>query len=287
MPETRSNFRDTWDYILISCDQMTYRRPLLWIALFLAGAFCPAKAQDVYDSLYYKTYPKHITGRFYFSQKYTSVLFRNRDRDYSLLYRPNTTLNMGVGATYKWATINLAYGFGFLNPDKEKGETKYLDMQFHRYGRKISIDLLGQFYNGFYLTPRGYAALPDKYYKRPDIRVRLVGASAQYIFNYKHFSYRAAFLQNEWQQKSAGSFLLGFESSLGTIKGDSTLIPRVVDESLADSGLKLLSFIELGPNAGYAYTLVYKKNFFLTVAGTISLCREATIPGNGLLIFCG
>ncbi len=116
---------------------------------------------------------------------------------------------MGIGATYRWATLNLAYGFGFLNPDRGRGKTKYLDLQFHGYGRKFSIDVLGQFYNGFYLTPRGTGTTHGTYYQRPDIEVGAVGASAQYIFNYRKFSYRAAFLQNEWQKRTAGTFLLG------------------------------------------------------------------------------
>jgi hypothetical protein len=33
---------------------------------------------------------------------------------------------MGIGATYKILTLNLAYGFGFLNPEKGKDRQNIL-----------------------------------------------------------------------------------------------------------------------------------------------------------------
>jgi hypothetical protein len=178
---------------------------------------------------------------------------------------------LGVGATYKWATLNLAYGFGFLNPEAGRGKTRYLDLQFHSYGRKISVDVLGQFYNGFYLSPRGYATTNDRFYLRPDLKVRALGANVQYIFNHKKFSYRAAFLQNEWQQKSAGTWLVGFELFAGSIRADSTIIPTVVDQPLSQSDIRRFTFVEFGPNIGYAYTYVYKRYYFVTGAASVSL----------------
>jgi Domain of unknown function (DUF4421) len=220
---------------------------------------------------YYQTYENQVTGRTYLSRKFTSVVFSSRDKAYALRYRPNTSLNLGVGATYKWATLNLAYGFGFLNPDGARGKTRYLDMQFHSYGRKISIDVLGQFYNGFYLSPRGYGTTSDRFYVRPDLKVRAVGATVQYIFNHRAFSYRAAFLQNEWQKRSAGTWLVGLELFAGSIRADSTIFPTTIDEVLAQSEISKFTFLELGPNVGYAYTFVYKQHYFLTGAGSVSL----------------
>ncbi|RAV99099.1 DUF4421 domain-containing protein [Pseudochryseolinea flava] len=219
---------------------------------------------------YYQTYDNQVTGRTYFSRKFTTVVLNDRG-SYTLRYRPNTTLNFGVGATYKWATLNLAYGFGFLNPEGGRGKTRYLDLQFHSYGRKISVDVLGQFYNGFYLGPKGTAAPDDRFYLRPDLKVRALGGSVQYIVNHEKFSYRAAFLQNEWQQKSAGSLLVGLEMFAGSIRADSTIIPTTIDQTLAADQITRFSFVEFGPNIGYAYTYVYNKHYFVTGAAVLSL----------------
>lgn len=242
---------------------------------FFCLVFCSlrVKAQKPtgQDTSYVSSYENQLTTRFYFSQKSTTLQISDDKGGYTLNYRPNTTLNMGVGATYKWATLNLAYGFGFLNPDNGQGKTKYLDLQFHRYGKKVVIDVFGQFYRGFFLNPKGYAADREAYYVRPDLRNNQVGISAQYIFNWKEFSYRAAFFQNEWQKKSSGTFLLGAELYHGWVKADSTIIPHAVDAELANDKLERILFTDGGINAGYAHTFVIKRHFFLTGSAAASI----------------
>jgi hypothetical protein len=193
---------------------------------------------------------------------------KNIDGLFNLRYRPNTTLNMGIGATYKSVTLNLAYGFGFLNPDVGHGKTNYLDLQFHKYGRKIIIDLFGQFYQGYYLSPKGHGTYDGSYYVRPDLEINELGLSVQYVFNHKRFSYRASFLQNEWQKRSAGTFLIGFEGYFGNVMADSTLFPTALDQTIAARNYNRIDFFELGPALGYAYTLVVRRHFFLT--GSVS-----------------
>jgi hypothetical protein len=225
-----------------------------------------------FDTTYYSSYDDYLTTRTYFSRKFTTFQYINRSQGYSIRYLPNTTLNFGVGATYKWATLNLAYGFGFLNPDRGRGDTRYLDLQFHSYGRKLTVDVLGQFYKGFYLGPRGKAAAsPGEYYIRPDVRINAVGANVQYVLNFRRFSYRAAFMQNEWQRKSAGSALVGIELYAGGIAADSTLIPSAVWREIINPDIQKFRFVEVGANGGYAYTWVYKQHFFLTGALSFSL----------------
>jgi hypothetical protein len=240
---------------------------VLSIVLALFSAFA-LHAQ--HDSSYYYSYKSKITARFYFSNKSTSFVVKDID-DYNMNYRPNTTRNLGIGATYKSLTLNLAYGFGFLNQDGGKGKTKYLDLQFHNYGRKLILDVFGQFYKGFYMSPKGYGTSDGSFYYRPDIRINMVGASVQYVFNSNHFSYRASFLQDEWQRKSAGTFLLGFETYVGNVASDSTLFPTALSAKIAARNYTRVSFFELGPNVGYAYTLIFKKYFFFTGSASVSV----------------
>jgi hypothetical protein len=253
--------------------QQFFTRPILPFLILVCASLSALGQLETQktDTAYYQPYPNKITGRFYFSRKFTTLVIRNATKNYELRYRPNTTLNMGVGATYKWATLNLAYGFGFLNPEHGRGKTRYLDLQFHSYGRKIAIDMLGSFYTGFYLAPKGTAMNNAEYYLRPDLKINAGGVTAQYIFNHGKFSYRAAFLQNEWQRRSAGTLLAGLDIYAGSIQADSTIIPTAVDAETAATELKQMRFFELGPSLGYAYTYVYKRHFFVTGAGSVSL----------------
>ncbi|HEX6847363.1 MAG TPA: DUF4421 domain-containing protein [Chitinophagaceae bacterium] len=227
----------------------------------------PATAPD-HDTTYYESFfGKTITGRYYFSQKYTAFeIKRNNETTPRLRYTPNTTLNMGVGATYGSFTLNLAFGFGFLNRGEEqKGETKYWENQGHKYGRKWGYDLHANFYKGYFLHPKGTGSNDqDLYYIRPDIKFNLFGLAPFRVLNDKKFSYRAAMVQNEWQKRSAGSFLLGGEMYYGIVKADSALVPESVAMSYKQQGIHKIQFFEIGPGAGYAYTLVLAQHFFIT-----------------------
>jgi Domain of unknown function (DUF4421) len=269
-----------------------HRKGVAAIGLFITVFTCVSllsaaqKKEQQFDSTYYKAFPKMITTRFYFSQKYTSLTLEAPAGTRSLNYLPNTAVNAGMGATYGALTLNLGVSLGFLNPDKkEKGETKSLDLQSHIYTRHWVIDLYGQFYEGYYLRPRGLAADNiDNYYQRPDINVNLIGASVYRLVNSKRFSYRSSFLQNEWQQKSAGSLLIGAEVYNGVISGDSTLVPATFGNTYTQQGVRKVRFTEFGPGVGYAYTAVWKKHFFVTGSTTLnadlSFVKESSTTGD-------
>ena len=258
-------------------------RRILPLGVLLLGFVLPSSSQkkDVFDSSYYKTYPRHVIGRVFFSQKYTRLTLDAPGS--TLKYVPNNPFAIGVGVTYGIATLNLGLGLPVFTDKDLRGKTKTLDLQSHIYARKWVVDLYGQFYKGYYLTPRGKAAAGNDYYIRPDLKVQMIGASAYHIFNSTRFSYRAGFLQNEWQKKSAGSFLLGAELYVGTVKSDSALGPSTIDNQFSELGLRQVNFFELGPGAGYAYTFVLNQNWFATASGTlnadISFNREKVAAG--------
>jgi hypothetical protein len=219
------------------------------------------------DSSYYETYPDKFMARVYLSQKYVHLNFPGKtDNIDDLEYKANAKLNLGIGVTIHNFSANIFYGFSFLNKkDSAKGETKGLDLQLHIYPGKWAIDILGVFPKGLYLDPKGFASInPNKYYYRPDIKAALAGISAYIVPNKEKFSYRAAIVNTDWQKRSAGSLLLGGGIYYGSIKGDSALVPVMVQQNYPQAGIKEVSFFSVGPGAGYAYTLVMAQHLFLT-----------------------
>src|SRR6478609_11738909 len=87
------------------------------------------------DTTYYVTHNDQIHGRVYAIKKYTVLNYQNKRDDYSLRYLSNTSVGLGVGVTYSWLTVNLAYGLRFVDPNT-KGKTNHLDLQIHGYGKK-------------------------------------------------------------------------------------------------------------------------------------------------------
>jgi len=258
------------------------------------------------DTNYILPYHEQLVLRVYTAKKWNNLSLHNVPGISALRYRPNSSYNIGIGGTYKGLTINLAYGFGFLgflNPRKELGVTKYLDLQSHMYGRKWLIDVFAQFYEGFYLFPKGTATVDgDSYYVRPDLNTNTFGASVQYVFNNRKFSYRASVLQNEWQKKSSGTLLLGVEAYYGNMHADSSIVPKKVDSLTFTQSIYKSEYVKLGPSVGYAYTLIVKKHFFATgsLSGNVAFGNTATtsdfngqennfsiIPGAFYRVFAG
>lgn len=239
----------------------------LSIALALFSQNAQAQNKIPHDSSYYETYPDKITGRIYLSQKYIHLNFpASNNNTEDLEYKANPKLNLGLGVSIHNFSINLFYGFAFLNKkDEAKGETKGLNIQLHLYPRKWAIDLYGEFPKGMHLEPKGFASSSaSTYYYRPDVKGSLVGLSVYRVPNKAKFSYKAAIVQTEWQKRSAGSLLYGGDAFTGTVKGDSALIPAKVQNSFPQAGITKINFFSFGPGAGYAYTLVIDRHFFIT-----------------------
>lgn len=216
------------------------------------------------DNGYYIIYPDKLMLRLYLSQKFSPFTISS-DQEEELNYKSNSKLSLGAGFTYKSLTLNLAYGFGFLNKEKGSGKTKGLDLQLHIYPTKWAVDLIASSRKEYYLDPNDNSGLNlNNFYVRPDIKRNVYGVSIFRVPNSNKFSYRAAFNQNDWQTKSAGSLLFGGEIFAGTMRGDSSLVPSAIGNSYKQQGIDKINFVSFGPGIGYAYTLVIDKNFFIT-----------------------
>jgi len=230
---------------------------------------CKAQNKFKYDSSYYTIYPDKLTVRTYLSQKYAHFDVPAFDGmgTHDLAYRSNSKMSTGIGATYHNLSLNVGYGFGLLNNNSNKGETKSLDVQAHiYYHNKWAIDLLGMSYKGYYLNQESNVTASSPYYLRPDIKLNVLGVAAYRVANSQRFSYTAGMTQNQWQKKSAGSFLYGGEIYYASVKGDSFFVPQQISKGFPQNGINQVNFLRAGAGVGYAYTLVIKKHFFATAS---------------------
>ena len=237
-------------------------------AILLMIAIVPGNSQaqknGTTDEGYYIAYPEKVMVRLYLSQKFAPFTVSSQG-DKELNYKTNSKLTLGVGASYKSFTLNLGYGFKFLNKDKGQGKTKGLDLQVHIFPNKWAVDVLGTFIKGYYLDPKDNNGLNlSTFYQRPDIHRNVIGFTVFRVPNSNKFSYKAAVTQSVWQVKSAGSVLYGGEIYYGSITGDSAIVPSKVASVYPQSGLTKVNFISVGPGIGYAYTLVFNRNYFIS-----------------------
>ena len=272
------------------------RRSLLAGLVALLGS-AQVEAQDSlrspmlnggFDSTYVLDYTHMLTVRAYFSTKFNAMDVDDRKLASHIEYRPNTNVNFGVGASYRALTLNLGVGVPLLNNDDSlRGETSYLDAQGNMYGRRYAINLFAQLYRGYYIDQLSFPGFEqDSGYLeairtdriRPDIRQRNFGASALYILNNHRFSYRAAFNQDAWQRKSAGSWLLGGAFVYQAVRAERPVIPEPIDSSWREPlRFRRIDQVEFGGMGGYAHTFVVKERLYFS----FTLCLGLGLVRNG------
>lgn len=245
---------------------------ILSFPVIMAGqsAFLKKVFHVPYDTNYISTYITDYTSRIFGSVKYSNMGYNDNLVGKSLEYRPNNKLLLGIGVNHGILGLNIGINFPFVNQDDDKyGKTKYYDFTIRVFAPRFNATIYLQNYRGFYLRNTkdmipGWQA-GDLYYIREDIRSWTIGLEVSYIFNSRKFSYRAAVLQNEWQKKSAGSFLLGGSLFYNSNIGDSSIVPSQLYYGLFYNSLKFdrSNNFSIGPAIGYAYTLVIKRHFFI------------------------
>lgn len=229
-----------------------FKVKFLWfIGIGLALLFPhPVKAQV--DSLYIKDFEYKFTTSVYLLKDFITLTQRFDTGERVNLY-PNNPVNLGIGFTIKNTVVNISYGYGlkFLR-DIKYGKTSAFDLQLHNYGRKYVLDVFVQRYEGFY---RKNTKERNEITLFPNVEINQYGLLGQYVFNHKRFSYKAAFVQDEIQLRSAGSFLLG----------GSVFKSKVIsDGSFMYKGSQRFKNIQFGFNFGYAHSFVLSRFIFLS-----------------------
>jgi len=250
--------------------------PSLLVAFFAAFTANAQKASINADrsNEYITDYSNQLTLRVFGSRKINGYQVGRAGKREEVEYSPNDVTSVGVGFTYRFIGLNLNFKVPFLNNDDDKyGKTKSLDLASYIYLRKFTIDAFAQHYKGHYLSDNDFISsrLQEQPYAiRPDLETRSYGVNAHYIFNHRQFSFRASFLQNEWQRKSAGSLLAGINIHYVRVNADSSIVP---DEQQG-SGMEKATVIfdrskmaSIGVDGGYAHTFVFgNEHWFTTVA---------------------
>ncbi|MFC2098530.1 DUF4421 domain-containing protein [Bacteroidota bacterium] len=208
-----------------------------------------------------------LSIRFYPLAKYNSLEIKGPvDR---LSMQPNGTGSLGFGFNYKFLGFGFSIGIPASAESIEKyGKTRRFDFQMSYYGRKLAADAYFQEYSGYYLAnPSAVTTWNENYYPQSeDLRIASIGGTVHYIFNSEKYSYKAAYLRNQIQNKSAGSFTIGVFAFYDEIRSSSGLIPDILPDSVRRSiNIKEFSAASIGITGGYMYTFVIKGNFFVNV----------------------
>ena len=182
----------------------------------------------------------------------------------SISFSPNANFKLGVYFGWRW--IFLGYSFDVKDIfGGHKNKAKKTEMALNLYSSKFGVDLYWRktgsdfkirSYNGFQLNT------PTKNMDFNGFQSKIKGLNAYWIFNYKRFSYPAAYSQSTNQRKSAGSLMAGFSYSQHNISFDYDKLPTEMRNQLHNALLfKKVKYSDYSLCLGYGYNWVFTKNW--------------------------
>lgn len=253
---------------------MYLKRVALFSIFSLIGVMAFAQADSLQtDTSYYERFRRKLIITPFLVKNASAFTLTTPEVKDRVRYYTNAPVGLGLRVGFDWLSLSASYGIGLIDPDfnKSKGKTKTLNLNTTFAARKFIADVYFQSHKGMYM--RAGAVPPytqELFYVRPDVTTRLLGASGLWIFNSKKFTARPPFKYDAWQKRSAGSLLAGVEFLSGSAKGDSALIPSAYQNIYPHAQVNKVNYFLFGPSAGYGYTFVADKYFFVTAIGSLN-----------------
>lgn len=227
------------------------------------------------DSFYVQPNKYNMTIMPQYTYGYEYYRFATENKEQSITITP--AANNKIGVFLKWRVFSFGYKFTLNNIQPE------FDMEFNLYCSRVRLELFYRKRNdgfkirnikGFYENGK---ALTEYNRDFNGLTTSQIGANLFYIFNYKKFSFPAAYSQSSIQRRNAGSFILGLNYNEHFFIFDHTKVdPKI--ESLMSPELKFnkINYIDLSVNFGYSYNWVFAKNFLANISSTPAIGYKTT-----------
>lgn len=184
--------------------------------IFFAGVFGCYAQKDSLQNSYFKSYNDKVTASIYYldtSNNFQFVYPISEGGTKVLNLIPNRKEQLGSSLSFKFVDLSFGFSSKFLNANKDNSGSKLLNFNARLYHKQWMQSFTYFYQKGFYVSQDGI----DTAF--PGFKSIKIGGATSYIFN-KKFSYKAIASQNEWQTKSAGSFIPNFSAYYTNLKYD-------------------------------------------------------------------
>ena len=185
----------------------------------------------------------NTSNSFYINETNTGIKYK---------LEPNVREYLGTSILFRSLEIDFGFTPDFLKSNQDNANSKLFNLNFRMFFNQWmqTIDLYNQ--KGFYIV------VDNERFNTSDVKTFKIGGSTSYIFN-PNFSFRAIGFQNEWQTKSAGSF-----------------IPRIyyyyTTYSLKNEEFnENASSFDLAISSAYYYNLCLTKNLLFSLGGSAGI----------------
>lgn len=223
------------------------------ILLMLPALLWGQSAETTKGTLpYVTTFPEKITFRVGWQQAANRFYLRNEDGT-NFRYRPVNKNQLRLSAQFRALDIGFSFAPAFMNPERNEEGARLFNWNFRVFA--------GRWMQTFdYYDQKGYfGKVEDFEVYLPNFESRKLGGTTAYVFN-PNFSFRALISQNEWQRRSAGSFVPRFVAYYTRYR-----------EGLDDGTSVKAHSYDFGLGPGYHYNWVIGRNFLISMGNTTGL----------------
>lgn len=178
---------------------------------------------------YVELYDDFIKVRLSASNSFNSFHIKDGADNLDFRLSPNQRLKTTLTLMYKFIEIDVGYTPQFIRfnkDDNDKGKTTFYNLGTRFYFGKWMQDIQYIKTKGFYINKEDIGVRDNVLF--PDFQVQKIGGSTSYIFN-PNFSFRAIFLQSQWQKKSTGSFVPSITYYYTQIKNNGPSKDNIID----------------------------------------------------------
>lgn len=250
---------------------MVMKRAVLWIIfLVVLPGFASTQtlgftAPPKLDSNYVRSTWDSWSARVFTTLKTNRFSIRSKETNTYMRYAPSKKLAIGVGIAYKFILLDVGFGLPVSGP-----KTQHFDVQLAFRLRNHLVDVGYWRYKGF----EAHDNHGGSYEFREDVRSQTFGFNYYHDFNSNKVPLRDQMNGTLVQTRSAGTFGIGGYWFWNQLKADRSLIPENLEEYFSEEArVDFSSQFSIGVLAGYAYSLVLPRNFFLL---------GAVLPGIGI-----
>jgi len=201
-----------------------------------------------YDTLYLTRPTQRFTARLRMNVSGSGINTNGHYKELpfdSHLNTPNR-ITTSIGLAYRGIGLSIS-----VNPAKLKGTSHTTEFNFNYYANRYGVEVS-------YQTSKDYAGWFTSNGERREfpaglLESKILNISAYYAFNYRKFSYPAAFTQSYIQRRSAGSWMLALSCLSGVLDGGG--IPEL--------GSFKLKMGNIGIGGGYGYNWVISRHWMV------------------------
>ena len=177
---------------------------ITWFCMISFSCQCIFAQHDTLTLRSYAvSYEEKMTASFTYQHSSNTFFMAYEDAaaTYKAQFIPNTKQRLVAGLSYKFIDVSIGFTPNFMKTDASKlaSNNFNLGLRFNYKKWYQSLTFINQ--KGFFVDYNEY----ERFYL-PRLRSTKIGGTASYVFNEK-FSYKTLFNQNQWQRKSAGSFV--------------------------------------------------------------------------------